>query len=85
MNAKEIIRLQTLLESAEVDLRESVSKAVKSARESSNQTQDQFAKKLGISRTQYVNLESGRHNFTLYNFTLACALLNIDANKLLGL
>lgn len=55
--------------------------SVKSARKAKNILQEHMAEALGLSRTQYVNIEALRASTSIYNALLINSILGIDFPK----
>lgn len=81
---KFIIKKKIVIEKEEeVSYTDYIGFKVKTLRKEHEYNQEDFAKKIGVSRTTIVNIETGKQQLTINNLYKIFELLGIDSKRIL--
>lgn len=83
--ASKIANLNDQLKSEKNSLVSKIGPRIKEIRESNKMTQEQFANKIGVGRTQVTNMELDNSGLTLQNLIIICVVFKISSDHILGL
>lgn len=82
---KQISSLNEKLQNEKKLLTSKIGSMIKNIREENKLTQEQFAERIGVGRTQVTNMELDNSGLTLQNLIIICGVFKVTSDSILGL